>query len=106
MAETRFSCTDDEGSAGSEGLELRLGRLGARNEPLKPCSNKSSLAWISMSLAGPSNPPMGRWISIRELGRQKRLPLAPAHSKSAPMLAAWPMHSVLTSGFWCNKSQR
>src|SRR4051812_41451257 len=37
---------------------------------------------------------MGWWINIRELGRQKRLRLAPAHSKSAPMLAASPMQHM------------
>ena len=31
-------------------------------------------------------------------GRTKRLPLAPADSKNAPMLAAMPMQSVETSG--------
>ena len=33
-----------------------------------------------------------------ELGREKRLPLAPAASKNAPMLAAMPVHRVETSG--------
>ena len=33
-----------------------------------------------------------------ELGSEKRLPLAPAASKNAPMLAAMPTHSVDTSG--------
>ncbi|MCY1549995.1 hypothetical protein D9M68_862070 [compost metagenome] len=32
-----------------------------------------------------------------ELGSAKRLPLAPAASRKAPMLAAMPMHSVDTS---------
>ena len=31
-------------------------------------------------------------------GSAKRLPFAPAISKKAPMLAAMPMHRVLTSG--------
>ncbi len=35
---------------------------------------------------------------IRELGRAKRLPLAPAVSSSEPIEAAWPMHTVETSG--------
>ena len=51
-----------------------------------------------MSEAWPWKPPIGWWIITRELGRQKRLPLAPAASSSAPMLAACPMHSVETSG--------
>ena len=34
----------------------------------------------------------------REFGSAKRLPLAPATSRNAPMLAAMPMHSVETSG--------
>ena len=33
-----------------------------------------------------------------ELGKEKRLPLAPAASKKAPMLAAMPMHKVETAG--------
>ena len=41
---------------------------------------------------------MGWWIMTREFGRQNRLSLSPAASKSAPMLAAWPTQSVLTSG--------
>ena len=36
-----------------------------------------SLAWISMSVAWPWNPPIGWWIMTRELGRQKRLPASP-----------------------------
>jgi hypothetical protein len=35
---------------------------------------------------------------MRELGSAKRLPLAPAASRKAPMLAAIPMQSVDTSG--------
>ena len=35
---------------------------------------------------------------MREFGSAKRLPLAPAASRKAPMLAARPMHSVDTSG--------
>ena len=33
-----------------------------------------------------------------ELGKQKRLPFAPAASRNAAMLAAMPTHSVDTSG--------
>ncbi len=51
-----------------------------------------------MSEAWPWKPPSGWWIITRELGRQKRLSLAPAASRSAPMLAACPTHSVDTSG--------
>ena len=32
----------------------------------------------------------------REFGSTKRLPFCPAVSRNAPMLAACPMHSVLT----------
>jgi hypothetical protein len=35
---------------------------------------------------------------ILELGSEKRLPLAPAASRKAPMLAANPVHRVDTSG--------
>ena len=56
-----------------------------------------SLAWISMSEAWPENPPEGWWIMTRELGRQKRLPLAPAASSSEPIEAAMPMQTVDTS---------
>ncbi len=34
----------------------------------------------------------------RELGSAKRLPLAPAASRKAPMLAAMPTHRVETAG--------
>ncbi len=57
-----------------------------------------SLAWISMSEAWPCAPPDGWWIMIRALGSAKRLPFSPAASRNAPMLAAMPMHSVLTGG--------
>ena len=50
-----------------------------------------SLKVISMSEAWPWAPPEGWWIMIRALGRAKRLPLVPAASRWAPMLAAWPM---------------
>ena len=51
-----------------------------------------------MSVAWPCAPPDGWWIMTREFGSAKRLPLAPAASRNAPMLAAMPMHSVETSG--------
>ena len=51
-----------------------------------------------MSEAWPWKPPSGWWIITRELGSAKRLPLAPAQSRKAPIEAAWPMHSVDTSG--------
>ena len=49
-----------------------------------------SLNEISMSEAYPWAPPEGWWIMIRALGRANRLPLVPAASRWAPMLAAWP----------------
>ncbi len=51
-----------------------------------------------MSAAWPWKPPRGWWIMTRACGRQKRLPLAPEASSTAPMLAAWPTQIVLTSG--------
>ena len=36
---------------------------------------------------------------MRELGSAERLPLAPAASSHAPMLAAMPMHVVATCGW-------
>ena len=57
-----------------------------------------SRAWMSMSVACPCTPPSGWWIMMRAWGSAKRLPLAPAVSSSAPMLAAWPMQMVETSG--------
>ena len=56
-----------------------------------------SFAWISMSVAWPRKPPSGWWISTRECGSARRLPLAPAASRTAPMEAAWPMQIVATS---------
>ena len=56
------------------------------------------LAWISMSEAWPWNPPSGWWIITDEFGSAKRLPLAPAASRNAPIEAAMPTHSVETSG--------
>ena len=55
-----------------------------------------SWAWIWMSVAWPCEPPEGWWIMMRAFGSAKRLPLAPAASRNAPMLAAMPMHSVAT----------
>ena len=37
-------------------------------------------------------------MTIRELGSENRLPLAPAASKTAAIDAAWPMQYVWTSG--------
>jgi hypothetical protein len=51
-----------------------------------------------MSVAWPCIPPSGWWIMTLELGSAKRLPLAPAASRKAPMLAAMPVHRVDTSG--------
>ena len=39
-----------------------------------------------------------RGCATLELGNEKRLPLAPADNKNAPMLAAMPVHKVDTSG--------
>ena len=35
---------------------------------------------------------------MRDIGSAKRLPFAPAVSSTEPMLAAWPMQIVETSG--------
>jgi hypothetical protein len=53
---------------------------------------------MAISDACPWKPPIGWWIITRELGSAKRLPLAPAVSRKAPIEQAWPMHSVDTSG--------
>ena len=50
-----------------------------------------------MSEACPSTPPSGWWIITRECGSAERFPLAPAVSKTAPMLAASPVQIVATS---------
>ena len=60
---------------------------------------KISFACSSMSLACPPNPPLGWWIMMREWGREKRFPFAPAASRSAPIEAAMPMQVVETCGF-------
>ena len=46
---------------------------------------------VELSVVVPSVPASGWWIMTRACGRALRLPLAPAHSSTAPMLAAWPM---------------
>ena len=51
-----------------------------------------------MSDTWPENPPDGWWMRIVEFGSAKRLPLAPAASRNAPIDAAMPTHSVDTSG--------
>ena len=56
-----------------------------------------SLACSSMSLAWPSTPPHGWCSSTRAWGRAKRLPLAPAASRTAAAEAAWPKQKVDTS---------
>ncbi len=58
-----------------------------------------SLAWISMSVAWPWNPPETWWMRIFEFGVAIRLPSAPPPSSSAPMLIATPTQIVCTSGF-------
>ena len=51
-----------------------------------------SLAARSMSVAWPPSPDIhGWWMSTRELGSEKRLPLVPAASSTAAIDAAWPM---------------
>jgi hypothetical protein len=58
-----------------------------------------SRAAMSMSVACPAKPDRsGWWITMREFGREKRLPLVPAASSTAAMDAAWPMQKVCTSG--------
>ena len=42
--------------------------------------------------------PDGWWIMMRELGREWRMPGAPAHNSSDAMLLAWPTHQVATGG--------
>src|SRR5690606_4589808 len=61
-------------------------------------SFRISRAWMSISEACPWKPPHGWCTMTRELGRAWRLPAAPPARITAPMLAAWPMHTVLTSG--------
>src|SRR5882724_10063194 len=61
-------------------------------------SRMISRAWMSMSVAWPCTPPSGWWIMMRACGSAKRLPLAPAASSQAAMLAACPTHRVETSG--------
>jgi hypothetical protein len=51
-----------------------------------------------MSVAWPCTPPRGWWIMMRACGSEKRLPLAPAHSSSAPIEAACPMQMVEMAG--------
>ena len=51
-----------------------------------------------MLAAWPSEPPEGWWIMTREFGSPERLPRVPAASRTAAMLAAWPMQMVATSG--------
>ena len=51
-----------------------------------------------MSVAWPSNPAEGWWIRIRLLGREKRLPFAPAVNSSEPIDIAIPMQIVWISG--------
>ena len=50
-----------------------------------------------MSLACPCMPPSGWWIMMREWGRAKRLPLAPATRRMEAMEAATPVQMVETS---------
>ena len=58
-----------------------------------------SWAWISRSVAVPRSPCIaGWWISTRALGSARRLPGAPAASSTAAAEAAWPRHTVCTSG--------
>src|SRR5881296_762952 len=59
---------------------------------------KISWAWSMMSVACPWNPPDGWCIIMRAFGRANLRFLAPAASRSEPMDAACPMHSVDTAG--------
>ena len=49
-----------------------------------------------MSEAWPWAPPLGWCTMTRAFGSAKRLSLAPEQSSRLPMLAAWPMQTVLT----------
>jgi len=51
-----------------------------------------------MSVDWPSNPAEGWWMRIRLFGSAKRLPLAPAVSRSDPIDIATPMQIVWISG--------
>jgi len=51
-----------------------------------------------MSVDCPSNPAVGWWMRIRELGSAARFPFAPAASSSEPIDIATPTHIVFMSG--------
>ena len=77
---------------------------------LLPGPSRISLAWMSTSVACPSKPPMRLMDhDARMRQRSSACPCAPAASNSAPMLAACPMHRVLTSELdrtaWCRAWQ-
>ena len=57
-----------------------------------------SRAWISMSVDWPWNPPVGWWMSSRELGRAERRPGSPPARISAPIDIAMPTQIVRTGG--------
>ena len=61
------------------------------------------LTWISISAAWPWAPPRGWWIMMRLLGRARRLPLAPAPNKNAPIEAAIPKLRCVDSIGWEKK---
>src|SRR5262249_16073328 len=61
-------------------------------------SRMISRAWMSMSVAWPCTPPSGWWIMMRASGAANPLPLVPAASIHAAMVAACPTQSVETLG--------
>ncbi|MNW04327.1 hypothetical protein D3C71_2004060 [compost metagenome] len=89
---------------------MKLSRSVSFSMRSKGCPLRSARMWLSlsrilmmrlariwMSEAWPSAPPSGWWIITSLLGRAKRLPLAPAVSRNAPMEAAIPTQMVETS---------
>ena len=55
------------------------------------------LAFMAMSLAWPSVPPITWWIITSELGSENLLPFLPEERIKAPIEAAIPTHMVETS---------
>ena len=56
----------------------------------------------ALHLTSPCPPPEGWWIIILELGSDLLLPLVPAERRKAPIEAAIPKQTVLTShGIYC-----
>jgi len=89
---------------------------GSRTPPATccPCSRRNSWADSALSLRLqaqdllgmqfdvarlPTEPAARLWIMMREWGREKRFPFAPAASRSAAIEPAMPMQVVETCGF-------